>query len=190
MDFYYKRNNWLDWEEDFQRSIEEISTNLEGMQSPEEKLIFLNEFRTNRIAYIRRHCDPGEWNMYISDDDVLQFIYDKISEIKRISKDLSDLSPTAAKSTNHEQQFKLSDKRKTDLIRILDAMYALKMIKTPSGLYPTKKDWMIAVGQLVGEDFSDYDTSLSQAIKVGSTEANLKIFEDLKERFEEKLRKK
>lgn len=73
---------------------------------------------------------------------------------------------------------------KIDLIRVLNALYELKKIEgLNNSQVPPKKDFMIAAGQFFNINLSDYDTSLSQAIKEGNEDANLKIFEDMKQAF-------
>lgn len=69
---------------------------------------------------------------------------------------------------------------KIDLIRILNALYELKRIENLNGQVPTKKEFMTAAGYFFNINLSDYDTSLSQAIKEGDLEPNLEIFEKMK----------
>ena len=70
------------------------------------------------------------------------------------------------------------------MIRVLNALYELKKIEgLNNSQVPPKKDFMIAAGQFFNINLSDYDTSLSQAIKEGNEDANLKIFEDMKQAF-------
>lgn len=78
-------------------------------------------------------------------------------------------------------QFKLSDKKgsKTDLIRILNAIYELRMIEKPDGQIPSKEKFMKQAGNFFGTDLSKYDSDLSQAFNNTALEANLKIFEDM-----------
>ena len=78
------------------------------------------------------------------------------------------------------QQFQLSKKYgKIDLIRILNAIYELKMIEKPDGQIPSKEKFMKQAGNFFGNDLSKYDTDLSQAFNNTALEANLKIFEDM-----------
>ncbi|HYG17160.1 MAG TPA: hypothetical protein VEC12_15490 [Bacteroidia bacterium] len=69
---------------------------------------------------------------------------------------------------------------KIDLIRVLNALYELKKIEGLNGQVPPKKEFMIAAGQFFNINLSDYDTSLSQAIKEGELEPNIEIFEKMK----------
>jgi len=86
---------------------------------------------------------------------------------------------TAAYSPPVISSFRFSGK-KIDLIRILNALYELRRIQTEKGQIPTKLSFMQGAGAFFGVDLSDYDTHLSQAIKEGKLESNLKIFEELK----------
>lgn len=100
----------------------------------------------------------------------------EISRLTNISGlEISDLS-------QKKQMFKLSSKKgaKTDLIRILNAIYELRLIEKADGLIPSKKEFIEALGNFLGTDLSNYHTNLSQALKNQPLEANLKIFEDMK----------
>ncbi|MFN3405630.1 MAG: hypothetical protein ACK40G_16145 [Cytophagaceae bacterium] len=79
--------------------------------------------------------------------------------------------------------FKLVEKRgvKTDLIRILNSIYELKFVEKTNGQLPSKEEFMIQAGHFFGVDLSKYDTDLSQALNNTALEANLKIFEKMKE---------
>lgn len=78
--------------------------------------------------------------------------------------------------------FQLSDKKgaKTDLIRVLNALYELKLIDKADGQTPTKQEFMKSVGEYFGVDLSKYHTNLSQALQNQPLEVNLKVFEDMK----------
>lgn len=78
-------------------------------------------------------------------------------------------------------KFKFSG-TKIDLIRVLNALYELRMIKGVDGLIPNKVVFMKEAGAFFQTDLADYDSSLSQAFKEGSIEPNLKIFEDMAEK--------
>ena len=97
---------------------------------------------------------------------------------------LKQLTELEIKSNSCEQPsiFILSKKRgnKADLIRILDTLYELQFFQTLEGQYPTKEIFMKHVGIFFGTDFSDYDKDRSQALNA-SIEANLKIFEQMKD---------
>lgn len=79
--------------------------------------------------------------------------------------------------------FKLSDKKgiKTDIIRVLNAMYEMRMIVKNDGQSTTKEEFMNQMGEFFGTDLSKYDNDLSQALNNTSIEANIKVFDDMKE---------
>jgi hypothetical protein len=79
--------------------------------------------------------------------------------------------------------FKLSEKRgaKIDLIRILNALYELRLIDKTDGQIPTKQEFFETMGEYLGVDLSNYHTNLSQALQNQPLEVNLKVFEDMKE---------
>lgn len=70
---------------------------------------------------------------------------------------------------------------KTDLIRILNAVYELKYFEMADGQIPSKEMFMKQAGEFFGTDLSKYDIDLSQALNNTSLEANLKVFEQMKE---------
>ncbi len=87
-----------------------------------------------------------------------------------------------AKSQTFESSFRLSSRRgmKTDLIRVLHALYELHFFEKPDGQIPTKEDFMIESGHFFGTDLSHYHSNLSQALKEQPLEVNLKIFDQMK----------
>ena len=79
-------------------------------------------------------------------------------------------------------KFKLSFKRKTDFIKIISAMYDIRMFETMDGfIASSKQDVMNEFGRLVGEDFSSYSTFLSMAKKV-EKDTFMKPFYDLEKK--------
>ena len=94
-----------------------------------------------------------------------------------------DLTIFDEKKTNEESilaiiPFNISKKKgiKIDMIRILHAIYELRMIETQHGLIPTKKDFMSKMGEFFNVNLSDYDSDLSQALNNSSIEKNSEIF--------------
>ncbi len=78
--------------------------------------------------------------------------------------------------------FQVSSKKgaKVDVIRILNALYELKLIELKSGQVPSKELFMQRAGEFLGIDLSKYEVDLSQALNNASLEANLKVFEEMK----------
>lgn len=100
----------------------------------------------------------------------------EISKIKTILE-LESSSPQTI------QAFKMREAKglKTDLIRVLNALWELKFFEKPSsGQIPSKEEFMKLTGVFFGVDLSKYDIDLSQSLNNTSLEANLKVFEDMK----------
>ena len=99
-------------------------------------------------------------------------------EIKKLEKFLKMEQPT---STQPKQVFQLSSKKgsRIDLIRILDAVYELRLIEKIDGQMPTKQEFFEAFGDLLGINLSNYDADLSQSYNKTSTEANVKVFNEM-----------
>lgn len=78
-------------------------------------------------------------------------------------------------------KFKLSNKRsaKTNIIRILNALYELKYIIKENGEHPEKKDFMESFGDFLSIDLSAYHSDLSQSLNETSLDANLEVFRDM-----------
>ena len=101
-------------------------------------------------------------------------------EIRKLQK-IFDLDKIHSSSVS-KSQFKISDKKgaKVDLLRIFSALYELRFVDKQNGELPTKKEFIEAVGEFLGTDFSKFQQDLSQAFKNGSIESNIGIFEKLK----------
>lgn len=87
-----------------------------------------------------------------------------------------------AKQPKSKQVFKLSEKKgaKTNIIRILNAFYELRLVENEKGELPSKIDFMNAMGSCFGIDLSNYASSLSQCLQNQSLEINLEVFEEMK----------
>jgi hypothetical protein len=133
---------------------------------------------------------------------VEQFSEIKVAFIKALKNDIESYKIGSYNTESHrapsetiQAKYKLHPKKndKTDLIRILNAVYELKIIYKSDLVLPTKDEFMRDMGNVFGEDFSTYSKNLSQAYG-GSLESNLKVFETMLENtrkaFEEKLDKK
>jgi hypothetical protein len=101
-------------------------------------------------------------------------------EIKKL-KALIEIQNSTVPQTKQAFQLRKKQGAKTDLIRILNAVYELKYFEMADGQIPTKEMFMKQAGEFFGIDLSKYDTDLSQALNNTSLEANLKVFELMKE---------
>src|SRR5205814_1940570 len=95
------------------------------------------------------------------------------------------LSPRQNKMQVSKSNFTLRDGTlsKADFIRIINVLSEMKAFekKNASGEAPNKKDVMIAFGNIVGLDLTNYSNDLSNALD-NSEDKNCKIFETMKEK--------
>jgi hypothetical protein len=101
-------------------------------------------------------------------------------EIKKL-KALIEIQNSTVPQTKQAFQLRKKQGAKTDLIRILNAVYELKMFEMIDGQIPSKEMFMKQAGDFFGTDLSKYDIDLSQALNNTSLEANIKVFEQMKE---------
>ena len=136
-----------------------------------EYLLKLKELDKQYRNVFLYHTIHGDFHQYEVSEKIVNLLSNEIES--SLNSNNSGTTPTG---------FKLSTKRgvRIDLIRILNAMYELKMIKDNNDQIPTKELFMKQSGEFFGNDFSNYDTDLSQAMNNSSVEANLKIFDELK----------
>lgn len=96
-------------------------------------------------------------------------------------------------TTETKAAFKVKKGSKADLIRILNAMWELKLITNPDGTIPLKKDFMKEAGIFFGESLENYEVNLSTAFQ-GTLESNTQIFSEMANvitsKYTESLKKK
>jgi len=152
--------------------FEAIKTQLTTIEPPTEKHSFLMNilFDYSAKAY---EIDELEHQFYES----MGFVQWIKTELSRCEYEQSIETATTTPKT--KTVFKLSDKRgaKTDLIRVLNALYELRFFNNTDGQIPSKELFMKQTGEFFGIDLIKYDTDLSQALNNTSLEANLKVFE-------------
>lgn len=162
-------NNRLVWKTNFQRWL---NTNF---LKHRKKVILQKclEYCINRYKYYEdNECQHGV------DCKQRRVFEDKISILQKLLSSLESNNSEIDSKVVSNIKFAGS---KIDLIRILNALYELKKIENSNGQVPPKKEFIEAAGTFFNIELSDYDSSLSQAFKEGTLEANLKIFEDLKD---------
>jgi len=76
---------------------------------------------------------------------------------------------------------------KTNLIRIINALYEMRYFHDGNGQIPTKEAVMVAFGKSLGVDLSKYDSDLSQALNTGSLENNIAIFQQMSNVIQEQV---
>jgi len=156
--------------------FEAIKTQLTTFEAPTEKHSFLMNilFDFSAKAY---EIDELEHQFYES----MGFVQWIKTELSRCEYEQSIETATTTPKT--KTVFKLSDKTgaKTNLIRVLNALYELRLFNKTDGQIPTKQEFIETMGEYLGVDLSKYHTNLSQALQNQPLEVNLKIFEDMKQ---------
>jgi len=166
-----KNNNQFDFNK--------VKNHLESLESLSSKIQYLIEVKTD----YQQNSDRYHW------DSFGEATFDEKCELE-----IKKLKELAKYEDNKPQSLlKLSNKKgsRIDFIRILNALHSLHIIEDKNGMRLTKQQFMESFGNLVGIDLSKYDTDLSQALKNGTIESNLKIFDTLaqitKKQYNQKL---
>ena len=95
------------------------------------------------------------------------------------SKIDTDKNKSKPVSNSAVYTFKLASKKKTDFIKLLSSMYDTKMFVDADGKAATNKQKLMeAFGEFLGDDFSAYSASLSQA-KTRDDKTFLKPFKEI-----------
>ena len=86
---------------------------------------------------------------------------EKLDSIGILPNDLDNIDKTLTINTG---KFRISKGKKTDFIKIINAMYECRLFETEKGfLASNKQELFNEFGKLLGEDFSSYSTLLSRA---------------------------
>ena len=160
------------WHFDF----EAIKTELTTIEAPTEKHKFLMNLLFDYSAKANE-IDEQEYQFYESMGFV-QWIKTELQRCEYLQKLETTTTTPKAKPV-----FKLSEKKgaKTDLIRVLNALYELRLFNKTDGQIPTKQEFIETMGEYLGVDLSKYHSNLSQALQNQPLEVNLKVFEEMKE---------
>ena len=152
---------------DFQK----VKQHIETLTTVKDKILYLTEIKTDFLQ------NKSGWDL----DTGTPFDRKCELEIKKLNEVLKLEAHTTTPKV--KPVFKLSDKKgaKTDLIRVLNALYELRLFNKTDGQIPTKQEFMETMGEYLGVDLSKYHTNLSQALQNQPLEVNLKVFEDMKE---------
>lgn len=162
--------------DDLKSNFNDVLQHLDTLETTQQKLQYLIEQKANRKLQLVNKRNPLNFGGGGG--------FDSFTECCEIEiKKIHDLMNLGMEST---PVFKLSDKRgvRTNIIRILDALYEMNYVSMPNGQFPTKKDFFKAFGQFLDIDLSNYDTDLSQAYKNAELETNLAIFEEMKQKIQ------
>ena len=160
------------WHFDF----EAIKTELAAIEAPTEKHKFLMSLL---FDYLSKAYEIGEIeHQYYESIGFVQWIETELLRCEYLQKLEAHTTTPKAKPI-----FKLSDKKgaKTDLIRVLNALYELRLFYKTDGQIPTKQEFFETMGEYLGVDLSKYHSHLSQALQNQPLEVNLKVFEEMKE---------
>lgn len=118
----------------------------------------------------------------------LRIFYYKITEFGyNLREMLNDFSEMGRINSNNMPRckFKLSDKKKTDFIKLISAMYDNRMFETEAGyLVSNKQELMNEFGRVVNEDLSNYSVLLSKS-KNPDKSVFLKPFKEIERKAEE-----
>ena len=134
-------------------------------------LIYQNEILRMQIymtEYSEKYYYESEKEYKLRIDDVEQFI-SKCENHCRIIRELisgekTSISLAVPPHKAPKYTIKPAPKKKTDIIKILSAMYDAKMFVGEDGKPVTNKQKMMeAFGEFLGDDFTAYSASLSQA---------------------------
>jgi vacuolar-type H+-ATPase subunit I/STV1 len=100
-------------------------------------------------------------------------------DIDKLKERISELEKKLAETST---QFCIAEKRKTDFIKIINAMYELRMFETTDGKIASNKQLLFnALGSFFNNNFEAYSTLLSNAKETANY---LEVFEKLKEKAE------
>lgn len=154
-------------EYDFMKVKEYLKT----LPDLKEQIKFLTEISTE----YQQNKTGFEFDLGTAFDDQCEL------EIKKLDKILK--LETATTTPKAKPVFKLSEKKgaRTDLIRVLNALYELRLFNKTDGQIPTKKEFIETMGEYLGVNLSKYHSNLSQALQNQPLEVNLKVFEEMKE---------
>ena len=151
-------------EKDKKYDFKKVKKHLKTLQFYKEKIEYLITIRTEYLQ--SGNADIGLFGSDFSDRCKL--------EIKKL-KELSKLNVETI--SNQTPKFKLSGKgAKIDLIRVLYALYEMRLIVKEDDQLPTKQEFMEAFGAFLGEDLKKYSSNLSQAMQTQPLNINLKVF--------------
>lgn len=152
---------------DFQK----VKQHIETLTTVKDKILYLTDIKTDFLQ------NKSSWDLDLGTP------FDRKCELE--IKKLNEVLKLEAHTTTPKAKpvFKLSDKKgaKTDLIRVLNALYELRLFNKTDGQIPTKQEFIETMGEYLGVDLSKYHSNLSQALQNQPLEVNLKVFEEMKE---------
>lgn len=152
-------------------NFQKVKQHIETFATVKDKILYLTEIKTDFLQ------NESGWTLDLGTtfDRKCELEIKKLNEVIKLE--------TATTTPKTKTVFKLSDKKgaKTDLIRVLNALYELRLFNKTDGQIPTKQEFIETMGEYLGVDLSKYHSNLSQALQNQPLEVNLKIFEDMKQ---------
>jgi len=152
-------------------NFQKVKQHIENLTTVKDKILYLTEIKTDFLQ------NKSGWDLDIGTP------FDRKCELE--IKKLNEVLKLEAHTTTPKAKpvFKLSEKKgaKIDLIRVLSALYELRLFNKTDGQIPTKQEFMETMGEYLGVDLSKYHSNLSQALQNQPLEVNLKVFEEMKE---------
>jgi len=150
---------------DFQK----VKQHIETLTTVKDKILYLIEIKNDFLQ------NKNWWDLYIEApfDRKCELEIKKLNEVLKLE--------THTTTPKAKPVFKLSDKKgaKTDLIRVLNALYELRLFNKTDGQIPTKQEFIETMGEYLGVDLSNYHSNLSQALQNQPLEVNLKVFQEM-----------
>jgi hypothetical protein len=160
---------------------DEVKQHIDTLGTAWEKIKYLEkaktEYRQNRSGFGLEDSALMRLSQGLPFDEKCDIEINGVIETMQLEEKLK-----AHTATTPNPSLKLSGRTsaKTDFIRVLSALYDLKMFERKAdGRMPTKAEFMVTVGGFFGLNLSNYHVNLSQALKNQSIEANLEVFHEM-----------
>ena len=161
--------------DEFKRYIDTLGTAWEKIRYLEK---VKTEYRQNRSGFGLEDSDLMRLSQGLPFDEKCDIEIDSVIETMQLEEKLK--AHTTATAPNPSLKLSGRTAAKTDLIRVLSALYDLQMFERKAdGQTPTKAEFMVTVGGFFGLNLSNYHVNLSQALKNQSIETNLEVFHEM-----------
>jgi|GEM_PF-2108572 len=184
--FEFKFEKLLSWKYNHTQSIEEEDMQYISLFSEfakiqnqfgidtlkSEYIILRNQFLNlcHRITILKYIIEKT-----LNEFDVIGNLY-----LESTSQSSTNVKYKKADATPKQSTFHIASKRKTDVIKILSAMYDSKMfVNAEKKTLTNKQKMMEAFGEFLGEDFSNYSSYLSQS-KDNNPDVFIRTFDNLR----------
>jgi hypothetical protein len=149
-----------------------------------DKLIKLIGFRSSLISkvFMRNFNDTKNFLISQSDREIEKL--EKLLSLNLLS-DIQMYDDLTSLECKVSSNFKLANKRKTDFIKIISAMYDARMFETSDGFIASNKQALLnEFGKILDENFGAYSTILSQAKNV-EKDSFMKPFKEISRKAED-----